>query len=215
MLAQQPAGLRERQVLAVVTAEPEPIAIRQQRQRPQQSKSDEGTEPPRVGIGCRRAHQRRRRALLAGGRIERRQPTRSIERDRPGAAPARRAATSQAAAAVKISKQRSAFAVSLLQAEKIGVDRVGQLARAAARIDGVGRPIQDRTVLAHEMIPGGVVALGTGARERQILEVERGQVSLQALTILRPSGSALAALRSSAAVNDPFGHTPPRGLACW
>ena len=57
------------------------------------------------------------------------------------------------------------------------------------------------------------MAFGTGARERQILEVERGQVSLEALTILRPVRQRLGGAAFERARERPLGHTPPRGLS--
>src|SRR5205823_14644484 len=66
----------------------------------------------------------------------------------------------QAAAAVKILKQRPAFAAALLQAVQLGAQRVGQLTGAAARIESVGSTIKHRPVLEDEALPGLLVSRG-------------------------------------------------------
>ena len=74
----------------------------------------------------------------------------------------------EAAAAVKIVKQRLPGAVLVLQAVELGIQRVGGLARAAARIDRIGRAVERRPELRHEVIPRRVVAKRASARQREI-----------------------------------------------
>src|SRR5438552_10154937 len=56
---------------------------------------------------------------------------------------------------------------------QLGVERIGQLAGAATWLDRVGRSIQQRPVLAHEMFPGRIISLGTRGGHREIGEVQR------------------------------------------
>ncbi len=80
---------------------------------------------------------------------------------------------------MKIPEHRLAFAVELLQAEQLGVKRLGNLPRAAGRIDGVGRAIHPRPELAHEIIPRLVAADRARARQREIGKVQRIEISIE------------------------------------
>ena len=53
---------------------------------------------------------------------------------------------------MKVPEERSALAVAFLQAKEVRVDRIGQFARTAPRIDRIGRAIEHGTVLEHEVI---------------------------------------------------------------
>ncbi len=114
---------------------------------------------------------------------------------------------------MKVSEERAAFAVAFLQPEEIRVDRIGQLARAAGGIDGIGRPVEHRTVLAHEMIPRGFGAFGAGAGQRQVGEVQGRQVPLEPLAVLRPVRQRLGGAPLERGRERALGHTPSRGLS--
>jgi hypothetical protein len=83
----------------------------------------------------------------------------------------------EAAPAVKIPEQRPTDAVLLVEPVKIGVDAVGDFAGAAAWIQRVSSAIQHGPVFQDEMVPRGFVSGRACAGERQILEVQRAQVS--------------------------------------
>ena len=80
---------------------------------------------------------------------------------------------------MKVAEERSALAGALGRPVEIGVERIRQLARAARRVERVGRSIERRPVLAHEMLPRGLVAVRAGAGQREILQVQRLQVPLE------------------------------------
>src|SRR6185436_9930994 len=74
-----------------------------------------------------------------------------------------------AAASVKIPKEGSL--------EQLAVNSVGEIARAAGRIERVRGAIQRGAMLADEMFPGGLITFGAAARQCEILEVQRGDIS--------------------------------------
>src|SRR5262249_25333792 len=74
---------------------------------------------------------------------------------------------------VVVRKERSPLSVAFVEAVEVRVERVGELARAAARIDRVCGSVEDRPKLAHEVIPRRLAAGGAGDREREVLEVQR------------------------------------------
>src|SRR5438045_8819222 len=80
---------------------------------------------------------------------------------------------------MKIPEERLPIAAAFLNAEQIRVECVGQLARATCRIDRVGGSVQWRPVLAHEVVPRGVVTGGTCDRERKILAMKRREISFE------------------------------------
>src|SRR5262249_50831408 len=79
----------------------------------------------------------------------------------------------EAAAALKVLKQRSALAAAVPDAVELGVQRVGELSRAAARIERVSGAVQHGPVLEDETLPGLRVSCGAQARELQVRRVRR------------------------------------------
>ena len=157
-------------------------------------------------------------AVSAGGdrvfvayRIERRQPARrtyavDLALREHGSQPGR-----ETAPPVKVSEERTAFAVAFLKPEKVGVNRIGQLTRAAAGVDRIGRSIEHRTILEHEMIPRRLVPIGARTGERQILEVQCQQVPFETLSVLRRVGQCLGRTSLERERERTLGHTPSRG----
>ena len=85
----------------------------------------------------------------------------------------------QAAASVEVAEQRLPPAVTVAKPEQFGVQRIGDLAGPAARVERVRRPIEQRALLEDEVFPRLVVARGTRAGEREIVEVQRRTVALE------------------------------------
>ena len=79
----------------------------------------------------------------------------------------------ESAATMKIPEQRLSRLSPLVHTVKIGVQRIGQLARGARTIDGLSSAIQVRPHLQDEMIPGVGMPFRTRAREREIFQVKR------------------------------------------
>ena len=89
---------------------------------------------------------------------------------------------------MKISKQRLPAACAPIQAEQIAVQRIGEISGPPARLDRVGRAVQKRPVLSDEMFPGLLVRGSAGARQRQIFEMQRGEIPRQLASLL-PEGA--------------------------
>lgn len=157
--ARHPANVGERHVFGIVTAKAKPIARLQRGNGRRQHGLHRRGEPAAVGIGWSAVW--RRIELFIRERIEPLRFTQPIDkslrhqRSEPGG---------EAAPAVKIPEQRSA--------EQLAVERVGDFARAAGAIDRIRRAIQRRTELGDEMIPGRFVAFTTGAREREVGQMQ-------------------------------------------
>ena len=170
-------------------------------------------ESPNVRIGGRRGHERGRRYGIVLHFLERRLAARgthavNLALREHGAQPG-----PQAAPSVEVSEERTPLPIAFLQSEEIGVNRIGQLARAAGGIDGVGRAVEHRSVLAYEMIPRAFRALGTGAGECQVREVQGRQVTLESLLVLRPVRQRLGGALLERGRERSLGHTPSRGLS--
>jgi hypothetical protein len=209
VLAEQTSGLRERQLFPIVAAKPETIAIRQPGQAPQQRQADQRQESQSVGIGNDRTGVKRRSGLIS---LDRRQtPVGSNAIDLPlrenGTQP-----RGQTAASVKVAKERPPLAVALLKAEEVRVDRVRLLACAAARIEGVGCPIKDGTILKHEMVPGQLVAIRARRSQRKVLEMQPRPVAFEPLDVWRPSGKCLLGAPLERRRERSLGHMPSRGV---
>lgn len=157
--ARYATDVRERHVFGIVTAKAQPIARLQRGNGRRQHGLHRRGEPAAVGIGWSAVW--RRIELFIRERIEPLRFTQPIDkslrhqRSEPGG---------EAAPAVKIPEQRSA--------EQLAVERVGDFARAAGAIDRIRRAIQRRTELGDEMIPGRFVAFTTGAREREVGQMQ-------------------------------------------
>ncbi len=209
MLAQKAACLSEGQVFAIVAGQPQTIAIRQCRETVQQRLGDEDAKTARVRIDRRRTdrHRRRRPLIVQRGEPALRSNPVNVTLREDGAQP-----RGEAAAAMKVAEERSALTVSLLQAEEIGIERIGMLARAAARIERARGAIQHRTKDDDEMVPCGVDTFGTRTGEGEIVEVEAAAVTLDGSGIgsgvrKRFGGAALERGREHG-----LAHAPLRGL---
>ena len=84
----------------------------------------------------------------------------------------------QTAPAVKVAEERLTFAVLFPGAVEIGVERVGQIARAARRIECVGGAIQVQPLFRDEVFPRRIASGRAAARKRQIPHMQRPQVLL-------------------------------------
>ena len=206
MLAGEPADLRERHLLRIVAAEAQAIARRRAPQWPAASTCAHGRDEARaIRIGRRSAAPRSRAAELSSGSGSSgagfAMPIDEALRDQ------RSQPRGEAAAAVKVAKQRLARAVLFLQAEELGVERVGDLARAAARVDGVGRAVEGRPELGDEVIPRLVVANRAGAREREIRQVQRIEIAIELGRRGRAAGKRLGGAALEAASNAAGGRS--------
>jgi hypothetical protein len=85
----------------------------------------------------------------------------------------------EAAPSVKIAKERLPLALALTESEEIGVQRVGEIPRAAGRVDRIGCPVQERTLLKDEVLPGSVVSGLACAGESEIFKVKRAQIAFE------------------------------------
>ena len=74
---------------------------------------------------------------------------------------------------MKIPEQRLSRLSALVHAVQIGVQRIGQFARAAGRIERIGRTIEVRPHFQDEVIPCVSVPFRACAREREILQMKR------------------------------------------
>lgn len=196
VFAEQTAGLGERQLLNIVATEPQPVpgveAIQRAAERPLNQFQIAGA------IGLRRGRRRcdhggrclvwqRLRAALGPPAVD--MPLRQ-HRAQPGC---------ETAPSVKVTKQRLSLAAEMLEPIKIGIQRVGQIACAACGIERIGRAIQHAPLLVHEVLPGPIVTRGTRTREREIAEVQRGQIAIQLTcgrnpVAKRPTGARLERL---------------------
>lgn len=75
-----------------------------------------------------------------------------------------------------MSKERLTGVALGPDAEQLAVERIGEVARPAARLECVGAAIERRALLANEEFPGRFIALGTRAGERKVLEMERPEI---------------------------------------
>src|SRR6476659_8952005 len=82
----------------------------------------------------------------------------------------------QAAAAVEVAEERLAFAASLAQPEELAVQRLGEVARAATGIERIGRAVQQRPMLQNEVVPRALVAISARARQREVFQMQAGEV---------------------------------------
>jgi hypothetical protein len=73
---------------------------------------------------------------------------------------------------VKVLEERTPFATALDESEQLAIERVCELTRTPTGVNGIRRSIENRTMLAYEMLPGAVMSAGAGAGERQIFEMQ-------------------------------------------
>src|SRR5437867_1452061 len=71
----------------------------------------------------------------------------------------------EAASPMEILEERSPLAAVVLESVQVRIQRIGELACAAAPIERIGRAIEQRPILEHEPIPGGLVSGRTAARQ--------------------------------------------------
>ena len=74
---------------------------------------------------------------------------------------------------MEVTKQRSTSTAPLIEPVQVGVQRVGQLACSAARIDGIRCAVQDGPLLANEVVPRLLVPQAAGRGKCEVIEPER------------------------------------------
>ena len=116
----------------------------------------------------------------------------------------------EAAPAMEIPEQRLARLVATRHAVQIGIERVGELACTASRVDRIGAAIQHGSMFADEVLPGFILSGGAAARERQVLEMERFEESLE-LRTNRVACSRMPCSRSHRARRRTFREERPTG----
>src|SRR5690349_10930400 len=87
----------------------------------------------------------------------------------------------QAAAPMEIAKERLPLAGPLADAVEVRIQGIREIARSPARLDGVGRSIQEGPLFQHEVIPRSVVPSRTGTGESEILQVQSVKVAFEIL----------------------------------
>src|SRR5439155_11441096 len=160
-LVHDTSGLSERQLLHVVAAEAEPVAGRQGRDRTAERLLYERDVARSIRIRVLGA----RGNVSVGQRFHPALDAHAIDvaLREDGAQP-----RGQTAATLVIPQQRLPFAAAALHAVQIGIQRVGDLARALRAIERVGGAIEKRPVLANEPLPRVLVAVGTQPCELEI-----------------------------------------------
>jgi hypothetical protein len=94
----------------------------------------------------------------------------------------------QTASPVEVAEQRLARVAAGVEAVELGIERIGQVASAARRIERVGSPIERGSMFLHELVPGCFVAGLAGARQGEIFQPERLQVAGELVPIGRCGG---------------------------
>jgi len=167
VLPEGATDLRQRQILCVVVAEPEPVLRGQPRYRRRHRAAHQldVLGDARLGFLFR---SRGRSSFFIGQRFE---PTNAsdtidVTLREHGTQP-----RAQTAAAVKVLEERSALAAALGEAEEFAIQRVRQFPRTTGGIDGIRCSIQHRTMLTDEVLPGAFVPIRARAGERQIFQM--------------------------------------------
>lgn len=70
-----------------------------------------------------------------------------------------------------MAEERRALPPVRCQAEQLGVERIGQISRAAARLERVGRSVKRGPLFTDERLPRVFVSVRARAGERQVREV--------------------------------------------
>ena len=73
---------------------------------------------------------------------------------------------------MEVSKQRTPLTVPFAHPVEFRVELIGQLARTAGRIEGIGRAVERGTILPDDVFPGVVSSSCAPTRQRQVGEVE-------------------------------------------
>ena len=94
-----------------------------------------------------------------------------------------------------IAEQRLPLAFTVRKPEEIRVQRIRQIARAAAGIERVGGAIEERPLLEDEVLPGILVAGRAGAGKREIFEMKRAEVALERSRFREPAGVCVPGAR--------------------
>ena len=167
-------NLVQPQILRIVTGQPQAVAGRQPGHGAPHGAPHQGDEARtlRRRFGGLRSRLHRR---LVGQRVE--APARPQAID----VPLRQDCSqprAQAAAAVKVAKQRLARAAAVRKPIQLAVERVGQLLRRAGGVDCIGGAEQCGPVAGDEVFPGRLEAFDARGRQRQVFEVQSAQVCL-------------------------------------
>ena len=169
MLAERATDLREREVLRIVAGQSKPVPRRETRDCGGNGSPHQREESRPLRVGRVRFGGNRVGILFGRQRVEQACAPHAVHvpLSQHGAQPRREAAPS-----VEVAKERQPFAVPLPQPEQVRVQRVREVARAARAVDRIGRAVEHRPVLAHEMLPRPFVSLRARACKRKVFEVE-------------------------------------------
>jgi hypothetical protein len=189
---EHPSDLGQRQFLGIVAAQPETVSRLECGHR----SGDAVTHPAHISGSLR--------VYLVAGRRQR--AWRLVFRQRIVTADApdpidvalrqhRAQPRGQTAASVEVAEMRSALAVTHVEPEQLAVERVREIARPASGIDGIRRSVQNRPMLANEMLPRRLRSLRARARERQVFDVERLEIPLELTRVRRLGGERLLCTR--------------------
>lgn len=183
VLVQQPTGLCKRQVLGVVAAQSQTVSSRQAVDGIQQRTLDECQ--PACSIEVRRRRRRRRFRRFVGEGLETFPGSHAIHvplrehRAEPGR---------QTASPVIIGEERAPLPAALGQAEQVRVQRVCQIAGTPAGLERIRGPIKGWPIFANELLPRVLVTVSARAGQREILEVQRAQMTFHCRAIRGLSG---------------------------
>ena len=178
VLAKHAARFSQCQLLLIVTAEPKAVARAQSRDRNREDAAQPRkmiVQHSRLSSHCTEYGNGRLFSDLVGERFE---PALHADAIDVALREHRAQPRGEAAPPVEIVKQRAPFAVAFLQTVQVGIQRVGELAGAAAWIERIGRSIQHGPVFEDKSFPGRLVTGRALPRKREIFDVKRahGQV---------------------------------------
>ena len=113
---------------------------------------------------------------------------------------------------MEVAEKRLPFAWAGAKPEEIGVQRICKIPGSAAWIERVGRSIEERPLGENEVLPGRFVAGRASAREHKILEVKRGQVTLELPRLRTSSGKRPPGARLECVRETVLRRAPPRAF---
>ena len=73
---------------------------------------------------------------------------------------------------MEVAKQRLTFSGMVADAEEVGIERIGKVACSAARVEGVGGPVEQRPLHEDEVFPRRLVPVCAGAGEREVFQMK-------------------------------------------
>ena len=114
---------------------------------------------------------------------------------------------------MKVAEERLSRAFGIPQPVEVGVKRVGELPRAAPGLEGIGRAIENRPVLQHEVIPGRLISCGAGTGEGQLLEAQRAKVAFEIASRRHAAGKGFGGARFERLREAIRRQLPPAGVS--